>query len=383
MIVGPLLCSLVCILLVPTLIAAFSSSLTSAFSPSWGVESFGDNAVTQAAKEIASYLRNCHGMTSQNALDNGCAAFPSRYAAFDPAFLDTAYAQWGEQHCPGCETWANGSFQCVSFVLAAYSQFHPLDFSGNGNMFDALYASQRARDLGYVHVATGGQNLPISPGDIMAWSGGVAGHVSIVLSWQVPKIDNGRVVEQGSLTFAQANGPSPIQTVPLDPQTFKPVVDPGYAVTAYIHPGWLPIPSSSASPSPIPVSSTNLYVGIARDAAKQAHIDETIFVNVIQVESSFNPKSVSDKGAIGIAQLMPATAQELGVNPWDPVASLYAAARLVAHDLASYGGDYAKALAAYNAGPGVVNSAMGQCGTNWRQCIPQETRVYLVKILGS
>jgi hypothetical protein len=71
-------------------------------------------------------------------------------------------------------------------------------------------------------------------------------------------------------------------------------------------------------------------------------------------ESGFQTDVVSPSGAIGIAQFMPATAAGLGVNPRDPQSSIYGQARLMASYLAQYAGDVAKALAAYNAGPGAV-----------------------------
>jgi len=388
---GPLICSLITVLLVPMLIAAFASSISSTFTlPTPGAVGEGDNAVTLAAREIAGLLRDCRGMTSQNAIDNGCTGNSPRFAAYDPKFQETAYYKWGQQRCPGCEAWQNGSFQCVSFVLAAYSQLHPLDFTGNGNQFAGLYSTQEAKDRGYTTIVAGYKNLPLSPGDIMAWSGGKYGHVSIVLSWEAPKNGN-----PGQITFAQANARSSIDTLALDKDTFKPITNDGYwngyEVTTYIHPGWLPLAGgddpSKQQPYPTNVEAVptnNPYPNIAREAAKQAGINEDIFVTQIQVESGFNPKAVSSQGALGIAQLMPDTAKELGVDPFDPVASLYGAARLMASHLKYYSGDYAKALAAYNAGRGTVDKALGQCGANWRrpECIPQETVDYLHKILG-
>lgn len=117
-------------------------------------------------------------------------------------------------------------------------------------------------------------------------------------------------------------------------------------------------------------------------AAKRAGIDPNIFVRQIQQESGFNPNARSPAGAEGIAQFMPGTARGLGINPWDPVQALNAAARYMANSLRAYGGDIAKALAAYNAGGGAVNYAISRGGKNWRNFLPSETQNYIRIILG-
>jgi hypothetical protein len=378
-----LLYFLALVLLVPLLLLSVVASVGSIVMSSGVTErESGENVVTRAAKEIASYLRNCQGMETPNALWNGCSGPFPRYAAYDVRFLETPYMRWGQQRCPGCVEWQSGSFQCVSFVLAAYSQLHPLDFSGNGDMFNSLYSTSVARQRGYVHIPTGMRGLPLSPGDMMAWRGGGAGHVSIVLAWEAPK---GR--EPGKIVFAGANARAPIDTLSLDPETYRPVTKggywDGYEVQSYIHPVWL---SSSSHVDLIKRSmslpANNPYVAITRDAAKRVGVDETIFLRQIQQESNFNPQALSPVGAMGIAQFMPGTARGLGIDPWDPIQSLYGAARLLAQDRQYYNGDYLKALAAYNAGRGRVDQALVECGVSWRACLPDETRDYLLKILG-
>jgi soluble lytic murein transglycosylase-like protein len=81
---------------------------------------------------------------------------------------------------------------------------------------------------------------------------------------------------------------------------------------------------------------------------------------VIDKESGYRPCVVSKKGAMGLMQLMPATAAEFGVkNPFDPVENLDAGARLLKKLIQRYGGDLALALGAYNAGPSRIDSAGG------------------------
>src|SRR5499427_4340567 len=113
----------------------------------------------------------------------------------------------------------------------------------------------------------------------------------------------------------------------------------------------------------------------ARQVANKYGIDPDIFTRQIQQESGFNPSARSGAGAIGVAQFMPGTAQGMGIDPTDPYAALDAAARMDAQNLAKYGGDYAKMLAAYNAGGGNVDKYGG---------VPPfaETQTYVQNILG-
>ena len=97
----------------------------------------------------------------------------------------------------------------------------------------------------------------------------------------------------------------------------------------------------------------------ARQAALKFGIDPDIFVRQIQQESGFNPNAKSPAGATGIAQFMPGTAAGVGLDPTDPYASLAAAAKMDADNLKKYAGDWAKTLAAYNAGPGNVDKYGG------------------------
>ena len=124
------------------------------------------------------------------------------------------------------------------------------------------------------------------------------------------------------------------------------------------------------------------YVAIAQQDAIAAGISPTYFVRQIEQESGFNPNSVSSAGAVGIAQFLPSTAAGLGINPWDPIQALRGAARLMANYAHNYEGDYAKALAAYNGGSGTVQSAVNNCGANWLNCLPGQTRHYIYIIMG-
>jgi soluble lytic murein transglycosylase-like protein len=91
-------------------------------------------------------------------------------------------------------------------------------------------------------------------------------------------------------------------------------------------------------------------------AAAQANgIDPALLAGLIKQESGFDPNAGSGAGARGLTQLMPGTAAGLGVtNVLDPVQSINGGAKYLKQQLDAFGGDVAKALAAYNAGPGAV-----------------------------
>ena len=88
-------------------------------------------------------------------------------------------------------------------------------------------------------------------------------------------------------------------------------------------------------------------------AARAAGVEPELLAALVWVESRYCPRAVSPKGAIGLGQLMPQTAQELGVDPWDPQQNLWGAARYLKAMHARFG-SWPLALAAYNAGPGAV-----------------------------
>ncbi len=114
--------------------------------------------------------------------------------------------------------------------------------------------------------------------------------------------------------------------------------------------------------------------GLHRVCCHRARVDPLLVVKaVIKTESNFDPEAVSAKGALGLMQLMPATARELRVaNPLDPLENVTGGTRYLRTLLDSYDGNVALSLAAYNAGPGRVKDAIPN--------IP-ETRTYVARVL--
>ena len=110
-----------------------------------------------------------------------------------------------------------------------------------------------------------------------------------------------------------------------------------------------------------------------RQAANKYGIDPSLLAAVGSAESGFNQGAVSNQGAIGIMQLMPGTAQGLGVDPNDANQNIEGGAKYLRQLLDQFGGDEAKAVAAYNAGPQAVIDAGG---------VPdyKETQAYVAKV---
>jgi hypothetical protein len=129
------------------------------------------------------------------------------------------------------------------------------------------------------------------------------------------------------------------------------------------------------SHSALNVGFTQQDIDAAIDEAATRHnVDPNLVRSVVKVESNFNPNAVSRKGAMGLMQLMPATARSLNVsNPFDPQQNVDAGVRHLKRLLESYGGDVRLSLAAYNAGAGAVARSAG---------VPRfaETRNYVRRI---
>ncbi|MFK5998539.1 MAG: lytic transglycosylase domain-containing protein [Rhodobacterales bacterium] len=117
-----------------------------------------------------------------------------------------------------------------------------------------------------------------------------------------------------------------------------------------------------------------IYKPMAEAAARKYGVPVDLFTRLIEQESGWNPRAKSRAGAIGLAQLMPATARKLGVNPRDPRQNLDGGARYLAKQYRKFG-NWKHALAAYNAGPEAVAKYNG---------VPpyKETRNYVRSILG-
>ena len=116
------------------------------------------------------------------------------------------------------------------------------------------------------------------------------------------------------------------------------------------------------------------FAGMVETAAASANISPTLLAALVWQESRWNANALSPKGAMGLAQLMPGTARDLGVDPRNTFANLMGGARYLRQMLNRFDGNLEHALAAYNAGPKRVQDARG---------IPaiRETQAYVKSIV--
>ena len=120
-----------------------------------------------------------------------------------------------------------------------------------------------------------------------------------------------------------------------------------------------------AAPAPVAVSAPaaappSLSAADLADAAADKYgLPRQLVRSVMAAESGFQPQAVSPKGAIGLMQLMPGTAAQLGVDPFDAAQNVDAGTRYLRDLLSKYNGGLRHALAAYNAGPQAVDKYNG------------------------
>jgi soluble lytic murein transglycosylase-like protein len=124
------------------------------------------------------------------------------------------------------------------------------------------------------------------------------------------------------------------------------------------------------------VEARHAYDDIVEEAARTYQLDPRMIKAVMQAESAFNAMAVSPVGALGLMQLMPAVAKELGVtDPLDPRQNIMGGSKYLKQLLDSHDGNVRLALASYNAGPGNV--------AKYRAIPPfKETRNYVKKVTG-
>jgi len=173
------------------------------------------------------------------------------------------------------------------------------------------------------------------------------------------------VAHAGIYTFTDANGVIHFTNKPADPR---------YA--GMVRVSYLPDPART--PPPARAVDPNRYIPLVKKTARELQIDEALLRAVIAVESGYDARAVSSRGAVGLMQLMPETARRYGVtNLYDPAQNIQGGARYLRDLMGKFNNDLSLALAAYNAG----EDAIVQYGNR----IPpyRETLMYVPKVLAT
>lgn len=170
------------------------------------------------------------------------------------------------------------------------------------------------------------------------------------------------VTENGKRVYINAESPAPQRNIPA-----KTAAAPSPGKSRWV----LGVPLAATQSRQL---SKDELQRIVHDTATRHRVDPALVQAVIQAESAWQPAAISRKGALGLMQLTPGTAGELGVsNAFDPAQNVDGGVKYLRMLLERYRGDLDLALAAYNAGPGAVDRAGG---------VPNypETRAYVQKV---
>jgi len=199
---------------------------------------------------------------------------------------------------------------------------------------------------------------------ILKWMGSLAIGASVTLASSPVLADVMEIDENGARWIAGGPAVVPVtEVVPYDQGITKLSASFGVPQEA--------IANAALQAGLVPAQ----YAAKVHELSRRFDLSPALIEAVVWQESRWRADAVSPVGARGLAQLMPGTAREMGVNPNDPFANLEGGARYLREQLDRFDGNLEKALAAYNAGPGRVIRAGG---------IPRirETQNYVAAIMG-
>lgn len=168
-------------------------------------------------------------------------------------------------------------------------------------------------------------------------------------------------------SFNDANGTIHLTNVPSDSR---------YTLTLREQLEHPPVELEKASPRAGRTVLQQRYGPLVEKVAREHQVDPALLNAVITVESAFNPKAVSNKGAVGLMQIMPSIARRYGVTDrYDPVENVRAGAGYLSDLMQRFNGDISLALAAYNAGEEAVARNGNRIPPN------RETPSYVVRVM--
>jgi hypothetical protein len=196
----------------------------------------------QVAAAVVALARQMADALYVNPACGGVISYPDCYYTWYNSSFPQSVIAYGNAVCPGCAAWANGTYQCVSFVRGAYGPIYPMQWTANAFDLWGVYQGKPGwQEIPSAAAPPGQRGLP-EPGDVMVFADSSIGHVAIVMSVAPPQGNR-----PGSVTFANANSVSPYTTMPLLPDwTVDTSSWPGYIVWGYIRPALPSTPQPSA-----------------------------------------------------------------------------------------------------------------------------------------
>jgi CHAP domain len=216
---------------------SFSSTFPPTFSAAPGltptlIGTTGCMPPTQVAAAVVALARQMADALDVNPACGGIMSYPDCYYTWYNSTFPASVITYGNAVCPGCAAWANGNYQCVSFVRGVYGPIYPMQWTANAFDLWLLYQEKPGwQEIPAAAAPPGQRGMPL-PGDVMVFADSSIGHVAIVMSVTPPNEG-----QNGSVTFANANSVSPYTTMPLLPDlTVDASSWPGYIVWGYIRP---------------------------------------------------------------------------------------------------------------------------------------------------
>ncbi len=191
--------------------------------------------------------------------------------------------------------------------------------------------------------------------------------IAVLLASAIPS----RGSAEAMYSFVDSDGVIHVTNVPQDPRFRRLRQRPGSSSGVHR----VTLGGKARTPPPL-LRRSSLYDEHIRSAAERYGLPVPLLKAVMAVESNFNPAAVSEKGATGLMQLMPATARDMYVHDlYDPAQNIEGGARYLRHLHDQFGNDLVVVLAAYNAGPEAVRRS--------GRAVPpiRETQEYVSKVL--
>jgi soluble lytic murein transglycosylase-like protein len=214
----------------------------------------------------------------------------------------------------------------------------------------------------------GAGSISLGLGNLILW----ASVVAIMVFVFTPRLYGSRqTAETGTIVAATSEEPT-ISRIDLIAMAIErqPRSEPALAMLVYEREGVRTATSPSADPRPLAIKGSRpsapgkekerVFQPLILKAANRYQVDLALIKAIIMAESNYNPKAVSKRGAKGLMQLMPKTAEALGVgDSFDPEHNINAGVRHFKNLLDQFDGDVKLALAAYNAGSRKVRKYRG------------------------